>query len=170
MNKYWTSIVRKLIPELTRDTCHLVSLYLDLSDIYLLLEILQIPTCWPYNIIGIAIFYDNVELLKLAMSKGFIPRPNTKMEGFSPFDEKISSYIRNEHSLVNIYLKPLNIQLSCPYFEKKVLSKYKLHNIPPDEMNYVTKLNFEDVKKLQPQCVAPYFRFNSYFYDLDEAD
>ena len=171
MEKYWTSILKKLIPELTRDTCYVIGLYLNVSDVYLLIETLRIPISWPYNIIGVATFYDNVELLKLAMSKGFVPRANTIKQLFSPSNEKISSYVRNENSLVNQYLKPLNVQLSCPYFGKSnILSKYKLENMPPVEMGYLSKLSFEEVKKLQPQCVALYFYFNSYFYDLNEAD
>ena len=138
---------------------------------YLLIEILHLPTCWPCNIIGVAAFYDNVELVKLAMSTGFVPSANTTKQEFSPSKEKISYYVRNEHTLVNQYLKPLDVQLLCPYFGKSaLLSKYKLENIPPAEMGYISNLRFEDVKKLQPQCVALYFRFNSYFYDLDEED
>ena len=172
MEKYWTSIIRKLIPELTRDTCYLVSLYLNISDIYLLIETLHIPICWPINILGIACFYDNLELLKVAMSKGYVPTQDiSNAMRFCPNHEIYVSYIAKPDSRVNEFLKPL--QVYTPHFQKNnsnILSIYKLENIPVDEMRHVSNLSFEDVKKLRPECVSLYFNFNSYFYDLTSDD
>ena len=172
MEKYWTSILKKLIPELSRDTCYVISLYLNVSDVYLLIETLRLPTCWPINILGVACFYDNVALLKLAMSKGHIPTQDTSNAMiFWPNNRIYTSYILKPESHVNQYLNPL--QIYTPRFQKAnsdVLSKYNLQTIPPDEMRHVSNLSFEEVKKLQPECVSLYFHFNHYFYDLTADD
>ncbi len=169
--RYWTNIVRNLIPELTRDTCYLVSLHLNISDIYLLIEALRLPTCWPLNIIGVSGFYDNLELLKLAMSRNYLPTDNI----YDPI-MRYPTHIHNfftikTDSRVNKYLTPLRIytpksyELPIPFY-----SKYKLEMMPANEMRNVKNLCFEDVKKLQPECVSLYFHFNQYFYDLDAED
>ena len=167
--KYWTGILRILIPELTRDTCYLISLNLNVSDIYLLVEALQLPTCWPVNMIGMSCFYDNLELLKLAISRNYIPTNDINNLDMRYHPNGIQNYfIINTDSRVNQYLKP--IQVYTPRFYEPYISKYKLEETPSNEMRYIKNLCFEDVKKLQPECVSLYFHFNRYFYDLNSDD
>jgi hypothetical protein len=148
MEKYWTGIVRKLIPELTRDTCYLVSLYLNVSDVYLLIE--------------------------TPGKTGKTPTERLELQNrFTPNYEIYHSYAVNGESRVNLYLKRCfgkSLQIYTPYLRQSILSNYKLEDIPANEMRNVSGLCFDDVKKLKPECVALYFHFNRHFYNLTADD